>query len=323
MIGALLLLGIPAFALFKKHRNPHWTPFSTLFATPRDLNAALERVRITSVPTPALTSALDPGMSSEQVKAVNVMLTSETDQAKISNEAKHAKALGFHNTSKALDAKASAVGHAKAKGATDDDIHKEQLAAQTSQGASAAATHAAGWDGYGIEHHRHHGAEWGQQQSLPHHHRHRQQQEQEDLGGDDEEIDPRMLRLLMRMMQQQQQHPHHRHHHHAQQQQFGGDFGFEETPMPRHHFETRGPIAHPHGAFQVPPHGGGGGGGGGGHHGFGHGGFGHGGFGHGGFGYGGLGYEVDPYLYYPPMDMDMGDDMLFDDDSMFLDDGGF
>ncbi len=293
MIGALFLLGLPAFALWRKHRNPHWTPFSTLFATPRELNAALSRVRFTSVPTPALTSALDPGMTSEHVKSVNVTLASETDHGKIKEEAKNAKALGFHNTSKALEAKADAIGQAKAKGATDEDIHRAQLAAQSQQAPSAAVTHAAGWDGYGIDRHRSYerrgygdAGQWGRSQwEWPHHHHHHQEYGGEfggEFGG--EEMDPRMLRWLMRMMMQQ--HPHnHRHRHHE-----FGDFGFEETPMPHHHrvprheemFETRGP--HP----MHPMHGGG------------H--FGH----HPGFGYGGA---IDPMLFYPQDDLMLDDDM--------------
>jgi hypothetical protein len=142
MLPAILLgaLGVgTGIAFWEKSKNPSWTPFSTLFSTPAHLRDALARVRFTSVPTPTPTSALDPGMSTEQVHHVNSVLTTETDPAKIHDHADAAGKLGFANTSKALTAKAEAVGQAKAAGATDADVHKEQLAA----GAAAAGGGAA------------------------------------------------------------------------------------------------------------------------------------------------------------------------------------
>ncbi len=137
-IVLVVLGGGTVYALVEKHHNPSWTPFSTLFATPRKLREALDRVRITSVPTPATTTALDPGMSSHQVAHVNAVLQLETDPKTIHDHATAAAKVGLSNTSKALTAKAEAVGQAKAAGATDADLHKEQLAAATPAATLAA-----------------------------------------------------------------------------------------------------------------------------------------------------------------------------------------
>jgi len=247
MIG-FLLLGLPLLAAWKKHENPYWTPFSTLFATPLQLNAALSRVRLTSVPTPAITSALDPGMTSQHVKSVNVTLTSETDPSKIMTEAKNAHALGFTNTSKALQAKANAVGDAKAKGATETDIHQQQLAAQSAQPPSAAVTHAAGWDGFGIEHRRH--GEFGD----PFHHYREHEFAAPPEGapwmwGSQPQPQPPMW-------------PHHHHHHEFATQGHGGGGGGAHGGFGGHFGHEFGwggggfdvePVFDPFDPFMVPP----------------------------------------------------------------------
>lgn len=249
-----ILLGGTALALWKKHENQHWTPFSSLFATPRHLNEALAHVRFTSVPTPNATSALDPGMSSEQVKSVNVVLTSEIAPAKIKEEAKNAKSLGLANTAKALEAKAAAVGEAKARGATDEEIHREQLAASSAQPPTAAVTHAAGYDGFGFDHHRGYGGFGGWEQQQHHHHHH------PEFGGEQGGEMPWW------MLQQQQQpmmpmQPHHHHHHHHRPEEiieFGRDPNAQYPMHGRRDPNMHYPM-HPEYATQGP-HGGGHGG---------------------------------------------------------------
>jgi hypothetical protein len=272
MIG-YLLIAATALGLWKRHENPHWTPFSTVFATPRQLNEALERVRFTSVPTPTPTAGLDPGMSSDQVQSINVTLSSETDIGKIHQEAATAKALGLENTSKALKAKADAVAAAKAKGATDTDVHKEQLAATAAQ-PSAAVTHAAGF-------------EWG-----------RRDHRRDDRGGDQQQLSPWQLMQLYQNMQGGQMPMQHHHHHRHHEMDFGRD--------PFAQYATQGP--HGGGGGGGHPMGGGGGGhpmGGGHEH------FGHEGGGWGGDFWGYEGFAVDPYLpYFDPAMLYGGDEDL-------------
>jgi len=124
----LLILGGGAYYLYEKGKNPEWSPFAWL-ASSGDKHVALEKVKITSVPTPSPTVALDPGMSTDQVKQVNVALTTETDPVKIAAHGKALEQLGHESSAAALHAKAKAVGQAKAKGASDAEIHVKQLEA--------------------------------------------------------------------------------------------------------------------------------------------------------------------------------------------------
>jgi murein L,D-transpeptidase YcbB/YkuD len=121
--------GLTAYGVYEKRKNPSWTPFSTLFATPRELAARLFHVRQTSVPTPSPAAALDPGMTPQQVHAANLVLTAETHPVVLHQHAKAARSAGFPNTASAIKAKAEAVGEAKAAGASDADIKREQAAA--------------------------------------------------------------------------------------------------------------------------------------------------------------------------------------------------
>ena len=122
----LLLLAGAGYYLYEKRKNPAWSPFGFLLSTPADRHLALEQVKITSVPTPSSTVALDPNMSSDQVKQVNQSLTTETDASKIAAHAKALSDLGHDASAKALAAKAVAVNEAKAHGASDSDLHKKQ-----------------------------------------------------------------------------------------------------------------------------------------------------------------------------------------------------
>lgn len=124
----LLILGGGAYYLYEKGKNPEWSPFAW-FASSGDKHLALEKVKIASVPTPSPTVALDPGMSTDQVKQVNVALTTETDPVKIAAHGKALADLGHGSSAAALHAKAKAVGQAKAKGASDAEIHMKQLEA--------------------------------------------------------------------------------------------------------------------------------------------------------------------------------------------------
>jgi len=124
----LLILGGGAYYLYEKGKNPEWSPFAWL-SSPGDKHVALEKVKIASVPTPSPTVALDPGMSTDQVKQVNVALTTETDPVKIAAHGKALADLGHESSAAALHAKAKAVGQAKAKGASEAEIHMKQLEA--------------------------------------------------------------------------------------------------------------------------------------------------------------------------------------------------
>jgi len=144
MLLTIAVIGGTAYALYKKNRNPYWTPLSTLFATPHELREALQHVRVTSVPTPTPAAALDPGMSPDQAQAVNAVLVTETDEKKLADHAEAAKSAGLSNSGKAIEAKANAVANAKAKGASETDIKKEQVAAAV----SSTAPTTTGWGGY-------------------------------------------------------------------------------------------------------------------------------------------------------------------------------
>jgi peptidoglycan hydrolase-like protein with peptidoglycan-binding domain len=124
----LLILGGGAYYLYEKGKNPEWSPFAW-FASPGERHVALEKVKVASVPTPSPTVALDPGMSTDQVKQVNAALTTETDPVKIAAHGRALADLGHESSAAALAAKAKAVGQAKAKGASDSEIHKKQLEA--------------------------------------------------------------------------------------------------------------------------------------------------------------------------------------------------
>lgn len=134
----LILLGAGGYYVWKKNENPEWSPLAWLTSTPHDKHLALERVKIASVPTPAPTAALDPGMSTDQVKQVNHTLANETEHEKIKAHADALDSLGHASSAAALDAKAKAVGEAKAHGASDAEIHGKQIEAS----APAAAV---GW----------------------------------------------------------------------------------------------------------------------------------------------------------------------------------
>jgi len=126
---AIVVLGGVVYYIYEKEKNPAWSPFTRLLATPVDKVIALEKVKVTSVPTPSPTVALDPHMTTDQVKQVNQTLTSETDPKKIAAHAIALGAAGHDNSAMALAAKANAVGEAKATGARDVDIHMKQLEA--------------------------------------------------------------------------------------------------------------------------------------------------------------------------------------------------
>lgn len=126
-LGALAL-GV-GFAVYKRRENPAWTPWSALLSSPHDKAIALEKVKITSVPTPHETAALDPGMSTDQVKQVNASLSNETDMQKLANHAVALSALGHDNSAAAVAAKTVAIGQAKAAGAKDADLHVKQVEA--------------------------------------------------------------------------------------------------------------------------------------------------------------------------------------------------
>ena len=126
---AIAALGGAIYYIYEKQKNPAWSPFTRLLATPVDKVVALEKVKVTSVPTPSSTVALDPHMTTDQVKQVNQTLTSETDPKKIAAHAIALGASGHDNSAMALAAKANAVGEAKATGAHDVDIHLKQIEA--------------------------------------------------------------------------------------------------------------------------------------------------------------------------------------------------
>ena len=196
----LALLGAGGYYAWKKNKNPEWSPLAWLSATPLDKAVALERVKVASVPTPASTAALDPGMSTHQVRAVNAALTSETDPGVIRAHADALDSLGHTSSAAALDAKATAVGEAKALGASDADIHVKQLEAQAPAAAVGwgqfhfgappevfeedfvtgiqsgpaivgiqSGPAIVGWDGYSWPHHHHHHRHkpWWEQYQWP------------------------------------------------------------------------------------------------------------------------------------------------------------
>lgn len=134
----LAILGAVGYYAYEKNKNPAWTPFASLLAHPHEKLVALEKVKVTSVPTPHDAAALDPNMTTEQVKQVNTTLMTETDPQKIASHAQALSALGHDNSANALAAKANAVGEAKALGASDTDIHLQHTAA-------VAAPTAVGW----------------------------------------------------------------------------------------------------------------------------------------------------------------------------------
>ncbi len=136
-ITVVILAGVAYYA-YEKNKNPAWTPFASLMASPLDKHVALEKVKVTSVPTPSPTVALDPHMTTDQVKQVNAALTTETDPVKLAAHAQALSELGHESSGKALAAKANAVGEAKALGASEIDIHKKHAEAAASTVSSAA-----------------------------------------------------------------------------------------------------------------------------------------------------------------------------------------
>lgn len=136
----LVLLASGGYYVYKKNQNPAWTPFASVFASPTDKLLALEKVKVTSVPTPAPTVALDPGMTSDQVRQVNATLMTETDPLKIAAHAEALHSFGHTSSGNALAAKANAVGEAKALGATDVDIHGKQVEAAAVPSAALVPT---------------------------------------------------------------------------------------------------------------------------------------------------------------------------------------
>jgi hypothetical protein len=126
-LGALAL-GV-GYSVYKRRENPAWTPWGALLSSTRDKVLALEKVKITSVPTPHETAALDPGMSTDQVKQVNHALSNETDMKTLANHAVALSALGHDNSAAAVAAKTVAIGEAKAAGAKDADLHVKQVEA--------------------------------------------------------------------------------------------------------------------------------------------------------------------------------------------------
>ncbi|MHB2027567.1 MAG: hypothetical protein ACYCPT_01965 [Acidimicrobiales bacterium] len=99
--------------------------------------AAVQRVVATSVPTPVASAGLDPGMTSAQVQAANVLLAAGTDSAAMYQMASDYSALGYVNTAKALIAKADAITAAKSEGASDQEILSQMMAVcSTSAGGS-------------------------------------------------------------------------------------------------------------------------------------------------------------------------------------------
>jgi len=145
-LGALAL-GV-GYSVYKRRENPAWTPWSALLSSTRDKVLALEKVKVTSVPTPHETAALDPGMSTDQVKQVNHSLSSETDMHKLANHAVALSALGHDNSAAAVAAKTVAIGEAKATGAKDADVHVKQVEAAAVP-ISPAAVATGFWGGHG------------------------------------------------------------------------------------------------------------------------------------------------------------------------------
>ena len=159
----ILILGGVVFYLYEKDKNPAWSPFARLLATPVDKVVALEKVKVTSVPTPSAAMALDPNMSSAEVEQVNSVLTTETDPKKIAAHAIAHDAFGNDNSARALAAKANAVAQAKAMGASDVDIHKKQIEAAAETPPAAAV----GWEPWRRDRHHHHYWPLGEEAVLP------------------------------------------------------------------------------------------------------------------------------------------------------------
>jgi hypothetical protein len=138
-----LILGGLGYYGYKKIQNPIWSPLTSLCASEHDKALALEKVKITSVPTPAATAALDPGMTTDQVHQVNTTLTVETDPQKIAAHADALHDFGHVQSAAALRAKADAALEAKALGASDTELHRKQIEA-------VAGTSIVGWGPYAV-----------------------------------------------------------------------------------------------------------------------------------------------------------------------------
>lgn len=127
-VTILLLGGLGAYA-WEKNQNPKFSLKDWLLASPASKHEALEKVKVTSVPTPSPTVALDPGMSTDQVHQVNTALLTETSPKKLLGHAEALKDLGHTSSAAALAAKASAVGEAKTKGASETEVQGKQAEA--------------------------------------------------------------------------------------------------------------------------------------------------------------------------------------------------
>lgn len=157
-LGAAVLGG--AYCLWKRHENPAWTPWASLTSSSRDKALALEKVKVTSVPTPHETAALDPGMSTDQVKQVNASLSQETDMKKLANHAVALGVLGHENSAAAVAAKTVAIAEAKAQGAKDVELHVKQVEAAAVPISPAAVMAGFGGHGWGERGHGWDGRGW-------------------------------------------------------------------------------------------------------------------------------------------------------------------
>lgn len=124
----ILALGGGGYYVYdKKKKNPNWSPLAALTGKKK---AALEKVKATSTPTPAVTAGLDPNMTSGQVAQVNAALAGATDPAPVYAMASDLSS-AYPNSATALIAKADALQAAKASGASDSELLQNMLAAGT------------------------------------------------------------------------------------------------------------------------------------------------------------------------------------------------
>ena len=124
-IWLLLALGGGGYYVYKKKKDPSWSPMK---------GHALGKVKKTSAAaTPSPTVGLDPGMTSEQVAAVNAALSSATDPAPVYALASQLSDTA-PNSAKALIAKADALSAAKAQGASDAQVLQAMMTAGTPSG---------------------------------------------------------------------------------------------------------------------------------------------------------------------------------------------
>ncbi|MFI5302548.1 MAG: hypothetical protein ACHREM_31035 [Polyangiales bacterium] len=91
--------------------------------------AAVQGVVNTSAPTPHPTAGLDPNMSTSDVASANQMLATATDANAVYAMASSYSEKNFVKTSQALIAKADALSHAKAAGASDAELLHSMMTA--------------------------------------------------------------------------------------------------------------------------------------------------------------------------------------------------